>query len=198
MGAGDLTQGLDFPGVTLVGVILADFTLNLPDFRSSERTFQLLTQVSGRAGRSCLPGKVVIQTYSPEHYSILYSSNHDYKGFYENEIEVRERFGYPPFSRLMNIIVAGAKQGEVAECSRALFKGIKQRLNKYSDRALEIFGPGPAVHSRIKGKYRWQIIIKCSQMEIIREDIKNVWLDIMRSMKKDISIIIDIDPYSLM
>lgn len=198
LGTQMIAKGLDFPGVTLVGVILADFTLNLPDFRSAERAFQLLTQVSGRAGRSTVPGKVIVQTYSPEHYSIITSSRHDYKEFYRNEIEIRRRFGYPPFSRLLNIVVTGARQRDVAESCKNFYDDLTGRLRNIEDSSFEIFGPGPALHSRIQGKYRWQIIIKSSQMEIIKEKVKKSWLDAMHLMTKDVNIIIDVDPYSLM
>ncbi|MDI6705471.1 MAG: primosomal protein N' [Bacillota bacterium] len=198
LGTQMIAKGLDFPGVSLVGVILADFTLNLPDFRSAERAFQILTQVSGRAGRSTVPGKVIVQTYSPEHYSIITSSRHDFKEFYRNEIEIRRRFGYPPFSRLLNIVVTGAKQRDVAESCKYFYNDLTGRLENIKDSSFEVFGPGPALHSRIQGKYRWQIIIKSSEMEIIKEKVKESWLDAAHSIKKDVNIIIDVDPYSLM
>lgn len=198
LGTQMIAKGLDFPGVTLVGVILADFTLNLPDFRASEKTFQLLTQVSGRAGRGDIPGKVIVQTYSPEHYSIIASRHHDYKEFYKDEIAIRERFGYPPFSRLMNIIISGEDYKEVAEASQRFYEGIREKLKRYEGSAFEIFGPCPALHAKIKGKYRWQIIIKSTGMEIIKEEIKNIWLGTMRTDYKGVNIILDVDPYNLM
>src|SRR5690606_20038090 len=113
-----IAKGLDFKNVTLVGVIAADTTLNLPDFRASERTYQLITQVAGRAGRGEFEGKVIVQTYNPEHYSIQCAKNYDYSGFYNKEIMLRKEFLYPPFTNLISIVIYGEDNRLVAIKSR--------------------------------------------------------------------------------
>jgi primosomal protein N' (replication factor Y) len=193
-----IAKGLDFPGVTLVGVVLADFTLNIPDFRSAEKTFQLLTQVSGRAGRGDIPGKVIVQTYSPGHYSIIASQRHDYAAFYKDEVLIRREFGYPPFARFINIIVTGVNIKDVIKTASDLYSHIRTKLGRSGDGMFEVLGPSPALHSRINGKYRWQLIIKSTEMEIIRDRIRSLWLEAMQKAPKGVNIVIDIDPYNLM
>ena len=196
LGTQMVAKGLDFPGVTLVGVILADFTLNVPDFRASERTFQLLTQVSGRAGRGSQPGKVVIQTYNPGHYSIEAAKNHDYEGFYEQEIEIRRKFGYPPFERLINIIVSGEDQREVADGASTFYKVLKERLGALKGQQYELYGPSQAMHSKIKNRYRWQIIIKAPALEGITEKVRETRFGLLKGQLRGLSVIADVDPYS--
>lgn len=193
-----IAKGLDFPDVTLVGVVLADFTLNIPDFRSAERTFQLLTQVSGRAGRGDTPGKVIVQTYSPGHYSIAASQLHDYTSFYNEEVLIRREFGYPPFSRLINIVVSGPNIQQVINTITGINADLHLKLGCSRQKMFELFGPSPALYSRINGRFRWQLIIKTQHMEIIKDRIRAVWLEAMQKAPKDVNIIIDIDPYNLM
>ncbi len=155
-----IAKGLDLPLVTLVGVITADTALHLPDFRSGERTFQLLTQVAGRAGRSILGGKVIIQTYSPEHYSIQAASRHDYEGFYERELEFRRQQAYPPFGRLVRLLFMdiGAKRCEQeAEKLRHL---LDDRITRMGIADVDVIGPAPCFVGRIRGRYRWQIVLR--------------------------------------
>ncbi len=196
LGTQMIAKGLDFPGVTLVGVVLADFSLNLPDFRAAERTFQLLTQVSGRAGRGDRPGKVVIQTYNPGHYSIQAAKTHDFEGFYGQEIEVRKEFGYPPFERLINIIVSGEGRREVIEGARAMYNGLCDRLQDLKKK-YEIYGPSQAMHSKIKNKYRWQVIVKAPDLDEIKEAVREAKMELLKSQLKGISIITDVDPVNL-
>jgi primosomal protein N' (replication factor Y) len=191
-----IAKGLDFPGVTLVGVILADYSLNLPDFRAAEKTFQLITQVSGRAGRGSLAGKVVIQTYLPGHYSIAAAKNQDYQEFFDHEIKIREKFGYPPFTRLINIIVSGASQKNVAEASRIICSRLEEKRNRRI-KMPEIYGPAPAQYSKIKGRYRWQIIVKGRDICGIMEDIREIRAETLRTVQRGIGIMIDVDPTSL-
>jgi primosomal protein N' (replication factor Y) len=192
-----IAKGLDFPNVTLVGVILADYSLNLPDYRAAEKTFQLLTQVSGRAGRGSLAGKVVIQTYLPGHYSIIAAKSQDYEGFYDQEIKIRERFGYPPFTRLINIVVSGAVPDQVAKECSDIADRIRERLQKRNEPEYEIYGPSPAPHSKIKGKHRWQVIIKGKDLKRIIRDVRETRLEFLRGKTKNLSIIVDVDPVSL-
>ena len=197
LGTQMIAKGLDFPGVTLVGVILADFTLNLPDFRASERTFQLLTQVSGRAGRGSELGKVIIQTYNPAHYSIAAAKGHDYEGFYAQEIEIRRKFGYPPFKRLINIIVSGGEQRKVINGAGTFYNGLKERLEGLKGYRYELYGPSQAMHSKIKNRYRWQIIIKAPVLSGITEAVRETKFELLKGPLRGLSIIADVDPYSL-
>ncbi len=198
LGTQMIAKGLDFPAVTLVGVILADFSLNIPDFRSAERTFQLLTQVSGRAGRGEAPGEVVVQTYSPQHYSIRAAQHHHFAEFYKNEIQVREQFGYPPFSELLNIMVTGANAERVVKGCRMMYEKLEKSLKSMADNRLNIYGPSPALHSKIKNRYRWQIIIKAGNMEIIKEEVKKIRFNLMQKLPKGVNIIVDVGPYQML
>lgn len=192
-----IAKGLDFPGVTLVGVILADYSLNMPDFRAAERTFQLLTQVSGRAGRGSIAGKVVIQTYMPGHYSITAAKHQNYVEFFKQEIGIREKFDYPPFTRLINIIVYGSLPDKVAGVSRHMASLIKEGLEEMKIPMPQIYGPSPAPHSKIKGRYRWQIIIKAKNMDDIIQEIRQLRNKALREAPRGIGITIDVDPISL-
>ncbi len=165
-----IAKGLDLPLVTLVGVISADTSLNLPDFRAGERTFQLLTQVAGRAGRSILGGKVILQTYHPEHYAIQAASHHDYGAFYAQEIAFRREHGYPPYSRLVRLLYAHSSekraQEEAARLSRALTTVIAQRGLP----ALDLIGPAPAFFHRVRGQYRYQIVVRGPEPHALLEN----------------------------
>ena len=155
-----LAKGLDLPLVTLVGVILADVGLNLPDYRAAERTFQVLTQVAGRAGRSPLGGEVILQTFQPHNYVIQTAAGHDYMGFYRQELEYRKRLGYPPFRQLARLEYrhTNAEQGELI--TRKMAEQISTWLEEEGRRATEMVGPAPCFFARIAGYYRWQIILR--------------------------------------
>ncbi len=155
-----LAKGLDLPLVTLVGIILAEVGLNLPDYRASERTFQLLTQVAGRAGRSPLGGRVVLQTFQPDHYVIQSAAAHDYKAFYQTELEYRRRLMYPPFSRLIRLEFRHANEKKVAEEINRMAKAISERITAEDRNATELTGPTPCFFARWNGLYRWQILLK--------------------------------------
>lgn len=154
-----LAKGLDLPLVTLVGVVLADVGLNLPDFRAGERTFQLLTQVAGRAGRSPLGGKVILQTFQPEHYAIQAAAAQDYRQFYLKEIEYRRRIGYPPFSRLVRLEYRHAKPDQAEEAARTMAARLENWIAE-SGVSVEIIGPVPCFFARQSGQYRWQIVLR--------------------------------------
>ncbi len=153
-----LAKGHDFPNVTLVGVVSVDAGLALPDFRAAERTFQLLTQVAGRAGRGDLPGKVLIQTYHPFHYALRHASAQDYAGFYQEEMRHRQNHTYPPFVALASLMVHGTDLNRVRADALELRKELD---SANADRAARILGPAPAPLARLKGEYRVQLILKC-------------------------------------
>src|SRR5699024_7484624 len=149
-------KGLDFPNVTLVGVLAADSMLHLPDFRSSERTFQLLTQVSGRAGRHELPGEVIVQSYTPDHYSVELASVYDFQTFYKEEMKIRRTFNYPPYVFLVLITVSHEEQGYAHRTTQR----ISQLLANHVGDATIILGPTPSPIPRLKNRYRYHCMIK--------------------------------------
>jgi primosomal protein N' (replication factor Y) len=155
-----LAKGLDLPLVTLVGVVLADVGLNLPDFRSTERSFQVLTQVAGRAGRSPLGGEVILQTFQPENYVVQAAARHDYKGFYQREIAYREQLGYPPFQNLVRLEYRNRDPQRAEQTAKKISGQIQQWLGDEGRRSTEMIGPVPCFFSRIAGQYRWQIILR--------------------------------------
>jgi primosomal protein N' (replication factor Y) len=155
-----LAKGLDLPLVTLVGIILAEVGLNLPDYRASERTFQLLTQVAGRAGRSPLGGQVILQTFQPDHYVIQSAADHDYKAFYQAELEYRRKLMYPPYYRLVRLEFRHANEKKVREEINRMAEAINERITAEDRNAMELIGPTPCFFARWNGLYRWQIILK--------------------------------------
>ncbi len=155
-----IAKGLDLPLVTLVGVILADVGLSLPDLRSAERTFQVLTQVAGRAGRSPLGGQVILQTFLPEHYVIQAASHHDYQAFYTQELEYRRQLHYPPFSRLVRLEYRHRDPERAEATAQALASQIRTWLVEEDRRETELVGPTPCFFSRLGGLYRWQLVLR--------------------------------------
>jgi primosomal protein N' (replication factor Y) len=155
-----LAKGLDLPLVTLVGVILADVGLNLPDFHAAERTFQVLTQVAGRAGRSPLGGEVYLQTYQPDHYVIQAAAGHDFLAFYQRELAYRRQIGYPPFSQLVRLEVRNANATQAEKSAQDLAGQIHHWLRSEGKKATQVIGPVPPFFARLKGNYRWQIILR--------------------------------------
>ncbi|MGB9779229.1 primosomal protein N' [Caldanaerobacter sp.] len=191
-----ISKGFDIPNVTLVGVILADITLNLPDFRSSERTFQLLTQVAGRAGRGEKPGRVVIQTYDDTHYSIVTAKEQDYVKFFKEEIKYREAFKYPPFAHLMNIVVSGENEEEVKNTSANTYLICQKVINKLQIGSYnKILGPAPAPISKLNNRYRWQVIVKSEDRKVLEEIAGHI--ENMRH-PKEVRVAFDIDPLNIM
>jgi primosomal protein N' (replication factor Y) len=155
-----LAKGLDLPLVTLVGVVLADVGLTLPDYRAGERVFQVLAQVAGRAGRSPLGGRVILQTFNPEHYIIQAAAGHDYAGFTERELEYREQLGYPPFARLVRLEFRH-RDNQHAEAEAQRVAGLlREMIEKQGRRATNLIGPVPCFYTRRGGEYRWQIILR--------------------------------------
>ncbi len=171
-----LTKGFDLPLVTLVGVILAEVGLNFPDYRAGERTFQLLTQVAGRAGRSPLGGKVLLQTFQPDHYVIQAAARHDFDGFFKDELARRKRIGYPPFSRLLRLEFRHLNSEFAETTARKLAAEIRQWLQAGDFRSTEMIGPVPCFFGKIKGYYRWQIILRGpSPVQIIKDHPLGDW-----------------------
>jgi primosomal protein N' (replication factor Y) len=193
-----VAKGHDVPNVTLVGVLLADLSLNLPDFRAAERTFQLLTQVAGRAGRRQEQGRVIIQTYVPQHYSIRLSASHDFPRFAARELRYRKRFGYPPFTRMINIRIEGKDEEKV----QAVAEGLAQRLRAdFQDegQAPTILGPAPAPIERVKARTRWQLLLKAEDRPALHALIKNAQHDLLVAHRlPGIRTLIDVDPCNML
>ncbi|HEX7568370.1 MAG TPA: primosomal protein N', partial [Anaerolineaceae bacterium] len=155
-----LAKGLDLPLVTLVGIILADIGLNLPDYRAGERAFQVLTQVAGRAGRSPLGGQVVLQTFQPEHYAIQAAASHDYAGFYRQELAYRHRLGYPPFAHLARLEYRHESNEQAETVARSMVVKVQSWIEQGNFTATDIIGPVPCYFTKLAGLYRWQIILR--------------------------------------
>jgi len=155
-----IAKGLDLPQVTLAGVINADTGLNFPDFRSGERTFQLLCQVAGRAGRGVKAGEVIIQTYSPDNYVIQAAARHDYLGFYSKEIDYRRRYSYPPFSQLVRLIYSHADERTCRREAEKVCDLILEAKSRTHMADFSIIGPVPTFAFRARGKYRWQLFLR--------------------------------------
>ena len=193
-----IAKGLDFPNVTLVGVISADTALNLPDFRAGERTFDLLTQVAGRSGRGQAGGEVVIQTYNPEHYSILAAQDHDYRSFYRQEIVNREMLTYPPFSHFARILLKGTSDSSTMKSADEL-TSILNAFQEAHFPDLEVMGPAPAPLARIKNYYRWQILLKAVDPVHIKELVKMAFTRLPSQITKDeVAVTVDMDPMSIL
>ena len=208
-----VSKGLDFPNVTLVGVIAADTALNLPDFRASEQTFSLLTQVAGRSGRAELEGKVVIQTYMPEHYCILAAQKHDYLDFYTQEVEARGALRYPPFSHVATLLLRGRDEKEVTKTAHAVRDQLElwqadQRHTSVGaslvdapsageEAIVEILGPAPAPLSKIEGKFRWHLLLRSNAVGKIGQLLKRLTEEPPAAIKSNaVEFVIDIDPTS--
>ncbi len=188
-----VAKGLDFPNVTLVGILAADSLLRIPDFRSSERNFALLAQVSGRAGRGDTPGNVILQTYYPEHHSIRYALTEDYQGFFVDEAKMRKEAVFPPFIELASFIISSTDQGRAQAIATNLYDEIA--ANTKVDTEL-IFGPAPASIERLNGRYRFQLLLKMSSLE----QLTDVVSEALRKVKKagDARITVDINPFFMM
>lgn len=195
LGTQMIAKGLDFPNITLVGVLNADTMLNLPDFRASERTYQLLTQVAGRAGRHEKEGQVLIQTYNPDHYAIKDVQENDYTAFFQKEMNYRKIGKYPPYFFLINFTIAHKEMKKVMEASKHIHKILLQHL---TDKAL-VLGPSPAPLSRINNEYRFQILVKYKREPALHEALK--YLDDYyhdQYLKEKLSLKIDIAPQMMM
>jgi primosomal protein N' (replication factor Y) len=166
-----IAKGLDLPQVTLTGVINADTGLNFPDFRSGERTFQLLCQVAGRAGRGLKAGKVIIQTYSPDNYVIEAAAKHDYLGFYSKEIDYRRRYNYPPFSQLVRLVYGHTDEETCRLEAETVHHLILEEVVRKGMADTTIIGPVPAFAFRARGKYRWQLFLRGPDSSCILDEL---------------------------
>jgi primosomal protein N' (replication factor Y) len=187
-----IAKGLDFPNVTLIGVLNADTSLHMPDFRAGERTFQLLTQVAGRAGRGELPGEVIVQTFTPFHQAIQAARQLDYDGFCDKEFEFRRELGYPPFGRLLCVALRGAAEDKVLGAAGLFADQLKMRLPPQ----VQFAGPAPAPLARAKGMFRYQIILRAPTTQAMTAPIKAL----MKEFKwpAGVSFSVDVDAVSLM
>jgi len=166
-----IAKGLDLPLVTLVGVVAADTALHLPDFWASERTFQLLTQVAGRAGRSILGGQVIVQTYTPEHYAVQMASRHDYDGFYEKEMAFRREHGYPPFARLARLVYVHSNQKRCQEEAERVHRILSNKIARLGLAGTDLIGPAPCFFGRLRGQYRWQVVVRAPHPQALLHDV---------------------------
>jgi len=186
-----IAKGHDFPEVTLVGVVSADVGLGMPDFRAGERTFQLLTQVSGRAGRGHKPGLAIVQTLCPGHYSIQHATKQDYNAFFEDEMTFRRSMRYPPVVSLVNVVVRGRSAGEAMDLAADLAKRVRQTPSP----DIRVLGPAPAPLARIKGEHRAQFFIKGTARARMRDALRAA-LDDRADARRRISV--DVDPLSVL
>jgi primosomal protein N' (replication factor Y) len=190
-----IAKGHDFHNVTLVGVVSVDVGLALPDFRAAERTFQLLTQVAGRAGRGHRPGRVIIQTYHPEHYSLISARNQNYEEFYRHEINFRRSMHYPPFSALINVLVHDKDRDRASSTAADVARELRT-FGKES--GIRILGPAPAPLSRIRNEYRFQVLIKALSRSRAREALDLAMDRVTADGHNQRSISIEVDPMNLM
>mgnify|MGYP001825207042 CR=1 FL=1 len=174
LGTQMIAKGLDFPGVTLVGVINADVGLNLPDFRAAERTFQLLAQVAGRAGRGGEPGEVLVQTARPHHPALRAALQHDYTAFAESELQDREAPGYPPHRRLVNLILSGPSEERVAEAAEQVSQSARELADRKPLSDMDVVGPAPCPIDRIRGRWRWHFLLKGSRPSDLGSTIRHL------------------------
>ncbi|HEY1483538.1 MAG TPA: primosomal protein N', partial [Candidatus Acidoferrum sp.] len=189
-----LAKGHDFQRVTLVGVISADSSLSLPDFRAAERTFQLLTQVAGRAGRGDLPGRVLIQTFYPEHYAIQDAVRQDYLAFYEREVHFRRMMAYPPFTSLANVIVRNANLENAIRWSRRL----SEYFSPHDGKGLRILGPASAPLARLKKEHRYQFLLKSPKRSVLTKILAGAMAFCAANEIPETAILVDMDPLSLL
>ena len=189
-----IVKGHHFPNVTLVGVIAADSSLNVDDYRANERTFQILTQVAGRAGRGNLSGKVIIQTYNPENFAIQCARKQDYDLFYETEIALRKQLKYPPFCDIIVIGFNSVNENKIKKVSNQIYKNLKVNLE---NKGFKVFIPMPAPIDKIQNRYRWRIIIKGNMTEQVNGTINKELKEIYDQNLRDIRITVDVNPNNM-
>lgn len=193
-----VTKGHDFPYLTLVGVLFADMGLNLPEYNAAERTYQLLSQVAGRAGRAGLEGRVIVQTWLPEHYVMEYVARHDYIGFYEMEMSFRGRMNYPPFARMINLLFNSPKEVEVQQAAdyvRSQAEALRAAKGSHYA-SMEILGPAPSPISRLKNQYRWQLLLK--GMQGLHTFCEELIAGLDAKQMGGVRLQVDVDPLSFM
>ncbi len=192
-----IAKGHHFPNVTLVGIVWADAGLNVPDFRAAERTFQLLTQVTGRAGRGGRPGRVVVQTHQPEHYSIALARLHDYGAIYEKEVSLRKELGFPPFGRMINLRISGPDEEAVRGAALSLARCAAQ--GNHPNGSVKILGPVPAPLTRLRGKFRWQLLLLGDELEALHALCHRLQQQAKAlPCAKNVTVSVDVDPENLL
>jgi len=192
LGTQMVARGHDLPDVTLSAVVYGDVILNLPDFRSAERAFQLFTQLAGRSGRGNVTGRALIQTYESNHYVFEYVKNHDYEGFYKREIELRRELGYPPFGKMIRIVLSFKDRNIIEPTIKSIKRNIKQMYSK----EIDILGPSPAPIEKVRNRWRWHMIIKGREMKKMRYIAQKI-LTLLQE-RKDPDVEIDVDPVSML
>ena len=190
-----VAKGHDFPGVQLVGVVAADIGLHLPDFRAAERTFQLLTQVAGRAGRAARPGRVVVQTFVPDHYALAPVSSHDFEGFYREEIQHREALGYPPFGGLTRIVVHAEDEALAQDSIERIVRAAREALP--AGGRVEVLGPSPAPISKLRGRFRFMCLLKGEQGALMRSAARAA-LAAARRLPREAQMTLDVSPVNML
>lgn len=195
LGTQMIAKGLDFPNVTLVGVISADTILNLPDFRSSERTFQLISQVAGRTGRGSKGGRVIVQSFNPRHYSITYAASHDYEGFAKKELEYRKQLNYPPYGKLARVVFRSTQEDKAKEKASLVAEKLKDMI-KSNGKQLDILGPSPAPLTKINDQFRWHLLLKALEVKSIHDALHSI-NDLLRP-SKGVQTMVDVDPYMML
>jgi primosomal protein N' (replication factor Y) (superfamily II helicase) len=195
-----IVKGYHLPRVTLVGVVCADQSLSMPDYRAAERTFQLLTQVAGRSGRGELAGEVIIQTYNPEHYSVTCAARHDYRAFYDREVRFRRDLKYPPFGKLVNIRCEGTNGRAVEALAQQIGASCRKMCQTGPDAGtIEVLGPAKAPWEKMKGRYRFQMLLKGAGSQALKTCAAGAIQEHAESMKQSgVKVIVDIDPMLLM
>ena len=192
-----VAKGHDLPGVTLVGVLSADHMLGIPDFRSGERTFQVLTQVAGRTGRGKKPGTVILQTYNPEHPSIRFAVTHNSSGFLEEELELRESLDQPPFSRFISFRINGLNEKKTRDFAEQIKRTAERFLLKLPPGSLSVLGPSEAPIYKLRNRFRWQIIIVSRNLGLLRNYASALY-DSLKKHDSGIKLVVDVDPYDFM
>ncbi|MEN8188493.1 MAG: primosomal protein N' [Thermodesulfobacteriota bacterium] len=202
LGTQMIAKGHDFPSVTLVGVVSADGGINMPDFRAAERTYQLLSQVTGRAGRGEKPGRVVIQTFRPDHYAIDLASSHDYRRLYKTELEIRRDLGFPPYERMVNIRFVGTEEDHVRNTAMKAGELCRSFINRQNseggDHYATLLGPTPCPLSRIKDRFRWQMLIHSTAHQSLHYICDWLLEEKKNFLQGDTGLQIDVDPENMM
>ena len=196
-----VAKGHDYPNITLVGVVCADSTLNFPDFRAGERTFQLLAQVAGRAGRGDRPGRVILQTYTPEHFIISAARRQNYARFYADEINFRRALGYPPYNRMIQLLITGRDAEQTAAAARRLGRAARAQLQrpKPSGGRIRLLGPVEAALHRVAGRYRWQMLLRGPSARELNQFVRHLLFDGQhRFERQGVKVSVDVDPLFMM
>jgi primosomal protein N' (replication factor Y) len=195
LGTQMIAKGLDFPNVTLVGVINADTALHLPDFRASERTFQLVTQVAGRTGRGEKGGRVLVQTFDPDNAAIAAAVRHDYQAFAVRELPSRKRLDYPPFAGMIRLVIRGNSQEVTGEFAATIAGRLRAALEGAACR-WRVLGPAPAPIGKLRGQYRFQIQTQAASLDVLRTAVRAATADL--KTPDDVQWIVDVDPLDMM